>query len=319
MTCPDSGLTCLGMDVLVVGAGVIGLTTAVCLAECGARVRVWTAEWPRNTTSAAAGAVWGPVAVEPGFTWSLITRDELTTLTGIPGTGVRFCRGRELSDLSSALPPRAAEMAYLQAIPRDELSNGMLAGVWTTTLAIDLPTYLNYLTTRLAKVGVEIELRHVESLAETTAVASAVVNCTGVGASKLVGDHQLHAVRGQQVVVENPGLDEFYCEAGKAAEWASYIPHGESVVLGGVAMLDDWNRLPDDAVADGIIRRCAAIEPRLGTARVIEYRVGLRPHRSIPRLAAETIGEVRCVHNYGHGSMGVSMSWGAARAACVLL
>ncbi|MFI6758825.1 FAD-dependent oxidoreductase [Micromonospora sp. NPDC050417] len=48
------------LDVLVVGAGVSGLTTAVCLAEAGFRVQMWSAESRRQTTSFAAGAMWGP-------------------------------------------------------------------------------------------------------------------------------------------------------------------------------------------------------------------------------------------------------------------
>src|SRR5215472_7189071 len=47
-------------DVLVIGAGVIGLTTATCLAETGVSVAIATAEPPQRTTSAASGAIWGP-------------------------------------------------------------------------------------------------------------------------------------------------------------------------------------------------------------------------------------------------------------------
>ena len=47
-------------DVLVLGGGVIGLTTAVCLAEAGVTVTLAAAEPPAGTTSAAAGAIWGP-------------------------------------------------------------------------------------------------------------------------------------------------------------------------------------------------------------------------------------------------------------------
>jgi D-amino-acid oxidase len=50
---PDSG-----RDVAVVGAGVIGLTTAVQLAEAGWNVHVLTKDLPMRTTSAAAGAIW---------------------------------------------------------------------------------------------------------------------------------------------------------------------------------------------------------------------------------------------------------------------
>ena len=53
------------VDALVIGAGVSGLTTAICLAEAGVRTRIWTARMSPETTSAAAGAMWGPYLVEP--------------------------------------------------------------------------------------------------------------------------------------------------------------------------------------------------------------------------------------------------------------
>ena len=51
-------------DVLVVGAGVVGLTTAICLAEQGLAVLVRADRPPAGTTSAVAGAIWGPHLVE---------------------------------------------------------------------------------------------------------------------------------------------------------------------------------------------------------------------------------------------------------------
>ena len=49
-----------GPEVLVVGAGVSGLTTAVCLAEAGVGVEIRADRLPGDTTSAVAGAIWGP-------------------------------------------------------------------------------------------------------------------------------------------------------------------------------------------------------------------------------------------------------------------
>ena len=49
------------MDVLVIGAGAVGLTTAISLAEAGLSVTIRTAAPPERTTSVAAGAVWGGV------------------------------------------------------------------------------------------------------------------------------------------------------------------------------------------------------------------------------------------------------------------
>ena len=50
---------------IVVGGGVIGLTTAVVLAESGRRVRIWAREPAERTTSAVAGGLWWPYRIEP--------------------------------------------------------------------------------------------------------------------------------------------------------------------------------------------------------------------------------------------------------------
>ncbi|RDI63478.1 FAD-dependent oxidoreductase [Nocardia pseudobrasiliensis] len=87
-------------DVLIVGAGVIGLTTAVSLAEAGVGVRIWTRERPEDTTSAVAGAIWGrgPGVQEPReriAAWSGATVGVLNELAERPGTGVRVAEGLE--------------------------------------------------------------------------------------------------------------------------------------------------------------------------------------------------------------------------------
>ncbi len=82
-------------DVIVVGGGVIGLTTAVTLAERGLRVRVWSRDPAGATTSAVAGALWWPYRIEPAErvgAWSLETLAVYEELAGGPGgTGVRGC------------------------------------------------------------------------------------------------------------------------------------------------------------------------------------------------------------------------------------
>ena len=53
------------MRVLVVGAGVIGLTVGVRLAEAGYDVHVLGRELPLETTSAVAAALWYPYRINP--------------------------------------------------------------------------------------------------------------------------------------------------------------------------------------------------------------------------------------------------------------
>ena len=84
----------------VVGAGVIGLTTAVQLAEAGWGVRVLTRDQPADTTSAAAGAMWGPYLVEPRDRVQRLGHQVAACLHRagpVPGTGVRLVSGIEAS------------------------------------------------------------------------------------------------------------------------------------------------------------------------------------------------------------------------------
>jgi D-amino-acid oxidase len=51
--------------------------------------------------------------------------------------------------------------------------------------------------------------------------------------------------------------------------------------------------------------------------REIRTTVCLRPFRAPGfRLVAERFGDKLCVHNYGHGGAGITLSWGTAQLAC---
>jgi D-amino-acid oxidase len=119
-------------------------------------------------------------------------------------------------------------------------------------------------------------------------------------------------------VVENPGIDTFVAVGPPGPEGTNIHPHGPIVVLGGSAR-ESWDTTPDRDEERRIIERCAAIEPRLAHAKVLEHRVGLRPARPQVRLDLEHRGDVRVVHNYGHGGIGVSVCWGCAAEAVQLL
>ena len=129
-------------------------------------------------------------------------------------------------------------------------------------------------------------------------------------------DESVVPVRGQVVVVENPGITEFYLDHGDDGDdglRAYLFPHGDVVgarrhrARGGVGLA------PRPEVAARILRDCAAVFPSLRGARVVAERVGLRPVRPAVRLEAEALPGGRVLwHNYGHGGAGVTLSWGCA-------
>ena len=157
-----------------------------------------------------------------------------------------------------------------------------------------------------------MSVQPVASLADVA--APAVVNCTGTGARDLVPDESVVPVRGQVVVVENPGITEFYLDHGdNGADYVYVFPHGDVAVLGGIAYEGDSDLAPRPEVSARILRDCTAVFPSLDGARIVAERVGLRPVRPQVRLAAEPLSGGRVLwHNYGHGGAGVTLAWGCA-------
>jgi D-amino-acid oxidase len=305
------------VDAVVIGAGVAGLTTAISLAEAGLTTRVITAEPPAATTSAAAGAVWGPVRCGPPercYEWARTGLEVLSAQADEADTGVRQIAGQEGCAELVAPPAWTSLLPDLRVLGRGDLPlpEGFLAGWRYTAPVVSMPVYLEYLLRRYEGLGGTVLAGTVTSLASVD--GPVVVNCTGIGARDLVPDDDLVPVRGQVVVVENPGIDEFYIDHGDSGpDYVYLFPHGDTVVLGGVAQegASDWAPRPE--VARRIMRDCAAVVPSLSTARVITERVGLRPCRPVVRLEAEPLPGGRVLwHNYGHGGAGVTLSWGCA-------
>jgi D-amino-acid oxidase len=305
------------LDAVVVGAGVVGLTSAVQLAEAGWRVLVMTKDQPAQTTSAAAGAMWGPYLVEPRDrvkAWATKSLRVFTALAQVPGSGVRLVTGTEASRTFTGPPDFLAMLGDVTVCAPDQLPPGYVTGWRYTVPLIDMDLYLPYLQDRLTSAGGIIRQLAITDLSQAARHAPVVINATGLGARDLVGDTSLTPIRGQLVVMDNPGITEFFTEdTGWSPDLLHLYPHGGRLILGGVAQDGDWDLQPSMKTAEAIIKRCASIDPRIASLPVKGHRVGLRPTRPAIRCEADTtITSYRLLHNYGHGGAGVSLSWGCA-------
>ncbi|WP_328437337.1 FAD-binding oxidoreductase [Streptomyces sp. NBC_00444] len=301
-------------EIIVVGGGVIGLTTAVVLAERGRRVRVWTRDPVERTTSAVAGALWWPYRIEPvaqARRWALRSLDVYEELAGRPEvTGVRMVEG-VLGETGPEDAWAAERLPGLRPATAEEYQG---TGLWARLPLIDMAVHLPWLRERFLGAGGAIEVRTVSGFAEVD--APVVVNCTGLGARELVPDASVRPVRGQLVVVENPGIRTWLVSTDAAGAMAYFFPQPGRLLLGGTADEDDFSTEPDPAVAEAIVRRCAALRPEIAGARVLDHRVGLRPARDTVRLEREPLPDGRLlVHNYGHGGAGITVAWGCAEDA----
>jgi D-amino-acid oxidase len=143
----------------------------------------------------------------------------------------------------------------------------------------------------------------------------AVVLATGLGSRSLLDDQELRPVRGQVVLLEQPGVAEWYLDGTDEQAPVYVVPRRSVVVCGGTALGDRWDTEPDPATTERILHRCAQRVPRLAGARVVDVRVGLRPVRPSVRLGrcdGLTRGETPVIACYGHGGAGVTLSWGCA-------
>ncbi len=309
------------MRVTVVGAGVIGLTCALELADRGADVRVVAEHRGRDTTSYAAGAM---VAGSPGAErrhrgWVAATEARLRPLIDDPATGVSLRSAVVASRTGLAVPADTPGRLTGAHLPGG-FERG--SGLRHTLLYVCMPPYLAWLERQAQARGVAIDTARVTDLDRLS--DQVVVNAAGWQAGALAGDPTVTANRGQHVVVRDPGLTDCFWEYTEGVEWISWMLHddpalGPVAVCGGYAGGSDLTPEPIAQVAEQILARCAAAEPRLAGAEVLDHRVGFRPARPEVRVERQVLASGRrVVHCYGHAGSGVAWSVGSAVEAADL-
>jgi len=299
--------------VIVVGAGVVGLSCAVRLLEAGHRVDVVARDLPRETTSAVAAAIWYPYHALPQdrvTAWAARSYEVFEGLAGEPAAGVRMVAGTEV------LRAPEPDPWWISAVPsldrETALPDGYAAGWTFVTPLVEMPVYLEWLAGRVTSLGGTVTRL---SLHELPAGADAVVNCAGLGARLLGADPSVEPASGQVVYVEQFGLDRWWLDGGSPGGPTYVVPRSRDVVVGGTDVEGDWSRTPSPDVAAAILDRAARLVPGLAAARVIRHKVGLRPVRPSVRLERDG----RVVHCYGHGGAGVTLSWGCAEEVAALV
>jgi len=309
--------------VVVVGAGVVGLTCAVRLAEAGHQVDVLARDLPPETTSAVAGGLWLPYLAEPVeavVRWARASHAELTGLADDDRTGVRVMPGHVLRRDAAPGPAWAAAVRDVVDVAPVTAPAGY-ARAWAMSVPlVDTGRYLPYLADRLRAASGTLTRLPLPALPQR----GLVVNCTGLAARALVPDPTVHPVAGQVVVLDDPGLPQWWCDeegepgaGSRGGELTYVLPRGRDVVVGGTAQDGVWDTTPDPATAERILARATALVPELAALRVRSHRVGLRPARPQVRLEVEPRRDddgrpAPVVHCYGHGGSGVAMSWGCA-------
>ncbi|MEZ4861345.1 MAG: FAD-dependent oxidoreductase [Caldilineaceae bacterium] len=306
---------------LVIGSGVIGLTSACRLLEAGFAVTLWARLLPPHTTSDVAAAFWSPSATAGDArskAWALASQATFRELAHDPASGILLTDLYKLTRTPTPMPYMAHGDA-MRVVPP-----GVFPPPWSGYCAkvprIDVPVYMPWLLERCRSLGGVIAQRIIQTWDEIGRDYGVVVNCTGLGAQALTGD-AMFPIRGQVMSVRKPaGLAPDIIYADDDHEETTYIiPRSGDCLLGGTYQYRNGNTEVDMAIVDQILARCAIFNPALRAPEILQHKVGLRPGRHAVRLEAEKLrtGQL-LIHNYGHGSIGHTLSWGCAAEVTAL-
>lgn len=243
--------------VAVIGAGVMGLSTARLIQDAGFAVTLYAKALPPETTSNIAGGQFHPFghfrehAVTPEWRAQFIAAADYSwrrfqIMVG-EDYGIRWLP--TYSETSGGLEPQ-----LLPTFPPDNRLLGADEHPFPVrtmtrydTLYVEVGRYLRALTRDLQIAGGRIEIRDFATPADIAALPERLVfNCTGLGARALFGDQGLRPARGQLAILL-PQPEIRYAFTGEAGYM---FPRADGIVLGGTFELDQWETTPEpDAIA----------------------------------------------------------------------
>jgi glycine/D-amino acid oxidase-like deaminating enzyme len=246
----ELGLQGHGGPVAVIGAGVMGLSTARLVQDAGFPVTIYTAALPPDTTSNIAGGQFHPFAVfhegyEPTGFMAQFTRAldyswrRFQIMVG-DDYGIRwlptFVAGDDLEEqLVPNFPAGQRRLAPSQhPFPLDAVTE-------YDTMYVETGRYLRQMERDVRLAGGKIEVRRFATPADIAALPESLVfNCTGLGSHDLFGDTELEPIRGQLAILE-PQPEVRYAALG---DFGYMFPRADGILLGGTFEHGVWDPTP---------------------------------------------------------------------------
>ncbi|KAJ7253684.1 hypothetical protein B0H12DRAFT_1202435 [Mycena haematopus] len=335
------------LNVFVVGAGVVGLSTAIRALEADFDVTIFAEAFPEDDKSIKYTSCWAAANhVSVATTNALLHQLERETFSLGPDDKT------QMDHLSRCYPD-------FRLLEPGELPQGVAHGGVFSTFCIDVPRYLPYLMKRFLTLGghaFRVTLPSLSALISEedrptltpfplTSIngppsfhPAAIINCTGLGALSLgdVLDTNIYPTRGEVLIIRAPWINHGLSHYYEDGHLSYAIPRQSGdVILGGTFQVDDWHPTCRPETLKLIKERGIAAYPELlppnkrearniADLDVIEECVGLRPTRKGGvrlEITSLKVHEkiVPVIHNIGHGGAGYQSSWGSAQVAVDLL
>lgn len=236
--------------VAILGAGVVGLTTAYDLLEKGYDVHIYANEHSPNLTSDVAAGIWSPLSFPKDLSEEkkqlhlrMQKNAEIRFLKSVGDSpefaGVRIIPSYSFKTQTSQESDRVQQREEIIAY----FDNGVIKrGRRIYELGIDGQVFMNDLSNKVKQNGAALKKCHFESLEDILNLREQIIiNCTSMGSIKLFNDQEFIPVRGQLVYFKpQKEIDYLYFHNidnlpdDPNLFFVSIYPCSDRIVLGGV-------------------------------------------------------------------------------------
>lgn len=333
----------MSKPVIVVGAGVVGLSCALVLSEKGYKVTVIARNLPTDALTAEYTSPWAGAHFRPQPSRSESDKKEMemTRITqkyfqklavDEPYSSIKFVEGIEYFENPDSL---IKDLGYgytediedFKVLDQKDLPEGSVFGTSYKAWTLNSPHYLRYLYNKLSfRYGVNFVRQLFDSLKDIfeNYPKSTIINASGRGLQYDGGyDPQGFLIRGQTLLVRAPAncpyLEKTITHQSKDGLWTFVIgrPLDGGVILGGTKQVDISQTTPREEDTQALIARGKKLYPELfidGELDIRNINVGFRPARKGGvRVEMEKKPEGNIIHAYGCGGMGYELSYGMAQ------
>lgn len=342
----------MSKQVVIVGAGVIGLTCAWVLSEEGYDVSIIANRFPStfngetDYTSPWAGAHFRPFpSLTDGdlkdFPLTRVTYDTMKRIAcDHPESSVTFMKGVDYVEADEE-PYKTLKTGYADGLQNfkllKDLPPNVKFGAEYDSWCLNSPLYLQFLERRLKMYyGVKFVFATLSSLKQAAQLypSAQLINCSGLGLKYNGGlDEKCFQVRGQTLLVKPPKKCSYknmtitHRLPGGKFSFVIPRPFDGGIIVGGTRQPLNFNYAPDDLDTAELISNAISRFPELVVYRegkptldVKKINVGFRPMRvGGTRIEREIVETTTIIHCYGFGSSGFEMSWGAAELVLKLV
>jgi len=245
----------------VIGAGVMGLSTARLAQEAGFQVTIYAGALPPDTTSNVAGGQFHPFSVFRESETTAEFKAQFARALDYSWRRFQIMVGDDYGVrwLPTYVETDSPDAKLLETFPP---INRMLSAAehpfpWSSTLRYDTMyvetgRYLRQMVRDVQIAGGKIEVRKFAVPSDIAALPEGLVfNCTGLGSRDLFGDADLHPARGQLAILE-PQPEVRYAFTGGPGYM---FPRPDGIILGGTFELDQWDTTPEPATIARIVGR----------------------------------------------------------------